>query len=95
MKVTTYYSIDEFNGNQKYNDELPTSVLVEKKVNLLYDFHILKKRKGRWGRTMPDSREDAVREMLSKCVTERTMNAKLHDVLRKERSLDEILKKGV
>ena len=92
MKSSHYYSVDEFNGNQNDMYMQDTNSLVEKKVNMLYDFCILRRRKGRWGKELSDSREDAVREMLAACGTERAMTIRLHDVLKGDCSLDSILK---
>ena len=62
--------------------------LINEKVEILYDFCILRHRKGK-----PDVREDAVRELLTKCGTELRMENALHDVLVGHIKLTELLKK--
>lgn len=65
-----------------------TEELINEKVELLYDFCILRYRKGK-----PDAREDAVRELLNKCGTETRMQNALHDVLLERITLTELLQK--
>ena len=65
-----------------------TEEFVNEKVELLYDFCILRHRRGN-----PDSREDAVRKLLTKCGTEIKMETVLHDVLLDRISLTELLQK--
>ena len=62
--------------------------IINEKVELLYDFCIL-----RHGRGKEDSREDAVRKLLTKCGTEIRMETVLHDVLVGRISLTELLQK--
>lgn len=65
-----------------------TEEFVNEKVELLYDFRILRHRRGK-----PDSREDAVRKLLTKCGTETRMEIVLHDVLLDRISLTELLQR--
>ena len=62
--------------------------IINEKVDLLYDFCILKHR--RWGK--PDNREDAVKKMLTECGTEFRMQNALHDVLMGRIKLTDLLK---
>lgn len=94
MKNCKHYSVDEFNGNHIDFKESATKEFVEKKINLLYDFAILCKKKGKNGAGMPDHREDAVREMLTECKTESAMSIKLHDVLKGNYDLNTLLKRN-
>lgn len=64
-----------------------TEELINEKVELLYDFCILRHRRGE-----ADSREDAVRELLNKCGTESRMQNVLHDVLLERTTLTDLLK---
>ena len=79
------YSVDEFIGAAE-----PTTLSdeVDKKISLLYDAYMLcKKGKG------ADSREQAVRQMLSAYGTETSMDNAVHDVLVGNCTLNEILKR--
>ena len=87
MRVS--YQVDEFLG---MGGGLSTmSVLVDKKVSLLYDFCLLRTKKGR-----PDEREDAVRKWLSTYCTETQLDRALHSILTGDASLNTTLtKKGL
>ena len=63
--------------------------IAEKKINLLYDFCILR-RNGR----KPDAREATVRQILIKCGSEHKMTALLHGVLRDRCTIDDIICKA-
>ena len=65
-----------------------TEELINEKVEMLYDFCILRHK-----RREPDAREDAVRELLNKCGTEFKMQNVLHDVLLERITLTELLQK--
>jgi hypothetical protein len=80
------YNIDEFIGNGEpttFEDE------VEKKVSLLYDFHILLTN-GR--RQRLDKREEAVRNLLKSYGSSVIMDNKVHDLLVGRSRLDDVLK---
>jgi hypothetical protein len=70
--------------------------VVEKKINLLYDFHILKKKKEN---SPPDPLEHEVRAFLTALgarrvsveSAEHAMTSALHDVIRFEKTLIEML----
>ena len=70
--------------------------IVDKKINLLYDFYILKQSKQHH---FTDPRENAVRRFLtsvgSRCATiessEHAMTVALHDVLKGEKTLEQML----
>lgn len=88
-----YLAGDFLSENHSHKVETVDDV-VDKKINLLYDFCILKRN----GRTV-DPREDTVRSVLtaigSRCSTvassEYAMSAALHDVLRYECTLEEMI----
>ena len=61
--------------------------IINEKVDLLYDFCILRHRRG----NKEDARENAVRQMLKKCGTETRMQIALHDVLMDKITLSELL----
>jgi hypothetical protein len=65
-----------------------TEELINEKVEMLYDFCILRHRKKK-----PDAREDAVRELLTECGTESRMQNVLHDVLLERITLTELLQR--
>lgn len=62
--------------------------LIDEKINLLYDFCILKYKRGK-----EDTYENAVRKLLAECGTESRMQIVLHDVLLEKTTLTELLKK--
>ena len=78
-----HYQADEF-IYETISD--PVSVAVDKKVSLLYDLCILCKTK-----TSPDSRETALREVLSHYNSERALTTALHDVVLGNKSIDTFL----
>lgn len=65
-----------------------TEELINEKIELLYDFCIL-----RYRRRKPDARENAVRELLEECGTESRMQNALHDVILERITLTELLQK--
>lgn len=81
------YNVDEFIGVDAepttYDDE------VEKKVSLLYDFCILRRRKFK----KPDEREEAVREMFRAYGSPIAMDNAVHDILVGKHNLDAALKR--
>lgn len=81
------YIVDEFIGVNAepttYEDE------VEKKVSLLYDFCILKRRKYK----TPDEREEAVRNFLRSYGSPILMDNAVHDILVGNHKLDDTLKR--
>lgn len=83
------YIVDEFLGVETpttYNDE------VDKKVSLLYDFAILRKRK--YG--SPDEREEAVRKLLLSYGSPILMDNAVRDILVGNRKIDDVLqRKGI
>lgn len=60
--------------------------IIDRKIRLLYHFNILR-RNGR----AKDSRENATRELLTRCGTEFRMQSELHDVLIGRIELTELL----
>lgn len=61
--------------------------LINEKVELLYDFHILRCKKKK-----EDPRENAVRKLLAECGTESRMQNVLHDVLLERTTLTDLLR---
>ena len=61
---------------------------VDKKVSLLYDMCILTKRKNN-----AKDRERAVRQLLSSCKSERSMDNTVHDLVVGKCTLEDILKR--
>ena len=70
-------------------DELKKQDWIDSKIELLYDLGILKKRK-----RASDTREDQVRALLARCVSRYEMDILLHDVVRGDMTLNELLKGG-
>ena len=83
IKVRSYTSVDDYNG-LGVNTPTPKEIAVDRKIALLKDFCILDRK---------DCREDAVRDMLTKCRDEHQMTTVLHDVLREIETLDELLER--
>ena len=82
----TRYCADEFIDRNAIADS--KDIIIDKKVSLLYDLCMLvKKKKNR------DPREDAVRELLEKCETPMQMDNLLHDVVRYDCTVTQLLKK--
>ncbi len=63
--------------------------IINEKVQLLYDFCILRHRRG----GKEDSREDKVRKLLANCGNEHRMQIVLHDVLVDKIKLTDLLEK--
>lgn len=82
-KVRSYSVIDDYNGIGA-NAPTPKEISALRKIALLRDFDILKRK---------DCREDAVYNMLMKCRDEHHMSQMLHDVLREIITLDELLER--
>ena len=61
--------------------------IVEEQIDILYDFCILRRKKGK-----EDQREDTVRQMLLDCGNERRIEIVLHDVKVGNHTLNELLK---
>lgn len=81
-----HYDIEEFiSSNSKSTDTLED--IIDKKIALLYDFCILRRRKYE----KRDSREQLLRDVLSKYETESRITSVLHDVLMYHITLDELL----
>lgn len=78
-----HYQTDEF-----LYDTLPDpmEIAVDKKVSLLYDLCILCKTKA-----TPDSREAALREVLSQYGSERALTTALHDIVNGNKTIDTFL----
>lgn len=82
------YTVDEFLFDL---EDCPISKAVDKKIELLYDFCVLKKRG-----TKADRRENSVRLLLGKCSDEYAMTHLLKDVVTFRCTIDELLdRKGV
>lgn len=81
-----HYQVNEFIQNCTDND-IPNAV--DKKVSLLYDFCILRRR-----RNSSDARETAVREWLSRYPSETQMSNALHTILVGDTTLNNTLKKA-
>jgi hypothetical protein len=81
-----HYQVNEFIQNCADN-YIPNAV--DKKVSLLYDFCILRRR-----RNSSDARETAVREWLSHYTTESQMTSALHNILVGDSTLNNTLKKA-
>jgi hypothetical protein len=64
-----------------------TKYFVWEKIELLYDMCILRLRTG-W---QPDPLEEAVREILTRCKTERRMTNALHDVIFNDKPIKEFV----
>ena len=79
------YLIDEFIDG---TCECTFEEQVDKKVSLLYDMCILIKR-----RKDTDSREQAVRELLSSYSSERQMDNAVHDIVVGKCTINEMLKR--
>lgn len=79
-----HYTIDEFLNN---NEDTNIKAVVDKKVNLLYDFCIL-----RHSGTSRDGREAAVRAYLQRYRTEAQVTRVLHDVVVGNKTIDQLLK---
>ena len=77
------YQADEFIINAAPD---PIEVCIDKKVSLLYDLCILKQTK-----VFRDSREEAVRKVLSQYTTEDALNNALHDIVRGDKPLNTFL----
>lgn len=79
-----YYYVDEF-VRKCQPDDLDT--VIDKKINLLKDFCILK---------LHDKREYALRKALAQCKSEYEITAALHDIIIGNKTLNEYLtQKGV
>lgn len=82
------YCVDEFVFAEvepsTFGDE------VEKKISLLYDFCILKKR---FKRSQPDEREEAVRQLLHSYKTPTAIDNAVRGVLTGNYSINEMLKR--
>ena len=87
--MAKYYDVEEFiSSNNKSTDTLED--IVDKKIALLYDICILRRTKY----SKHDSREQSVREYLTKCGTESRITSVLHDILMYNKTLDELLQEG-
>lgn len=86
------YSADEFNGLERKYEPYTLTKEIDKKINLLYHFCILKcKSTGE-----ADTRELATRKMLLNCPSLISIDNALRGVLVGKCTLDELLKtKGV
>lgn len=83
-----HYAVNDF-FNTECDDTM--SVIIDKKVSLLYDFCILTS-----SHKHSDPREYYVRKMLADCDTEYHMSILLRDVLTDKITLDDLLhRKGV
>ena len=77
------YSVDEFLGR---TEPCPLTEQIDKKVSVLYDLYVLSTQKGD-----ADWRETAVRNLLASYQTERQIDNALHDVVKGNCTIDELL----
>ena len=82
------YCTNEFLGEDITPNTLEEEV--DKKVSLLYDFYILHQKNRR---NRNDPREPMVRRMLTECGSVCNMNNALHNVVRGDCTLNELLKR--
>ena len=74
------YGVDEFTN--AVNEDCTLNEIVDKKINLLHDFYIIK----------GESQANDVRELLSSCGTEIQMDNIIHDVLVGNTTIEAMLK---
>lgn len=84
--MTHYYQANDFIDPKNE----PISVVIDKKVNILYDFKVLK---GTRALLRDDPRESAVREWLSQYQTERQLDVAVRDLVTEKVSLNTLLKR--
>ncbi len=77
------------------NEELKKQDLIDVKIEILYDMEILINKYVDKHTAIPDTREDEVRELLSKCNSRHELDTILHDVVRGNVSLNELLNRGI
>ncbi len=81
-----YYQVNDFIAPKQE----PISVVIDKKISILYDFGILK---GTKVHIHDDHRESVVREWLKQYKTERQLDVAVRDLIIEEVPLDTILKR--
>ena len=85
--MLTYKTDDFINPTSE-----PAEVVADKKISLLYDLHILKGRLSKNGKKLTkDSRESALRDVLSRYCTETQIDNALHDVVYGRKTLNQFL----
>ena len=83
------YRIDEFLGLEETFAPLTLADEVDKKINLLYDLCILRRRKSKGG---VDDLEEATRKLLLSCTSLISIDNTVHGIIVGKYTLDQLLK---
>lgn len=83
------YTVEEFLDLDEEFAPIVLAEEVDKKIDLLYDLCIMRRRKRNGG---VDDREEAVRQMLMNCTSFISIDNAVHDVIVGKCTLDQLLK---
>lgn len=87
MSRSHHYQANDFIAPKQHE---PLYIVIDKKINILYDFGVLK---GTKAYLRDDPREAKVREWLKQYETERQLDVALRDVVTGEAKLNNVLKR--
>ena len=88
-----YYYRQEYTSADfgDYVEETPVKIAAEKKINMLRDMCMLRKKRRQKGVLIIDPKEEPLRALLLKCKNEEEMTQMLHCVVRYEETLQDML----